>query len=86
MSTVLAGDLNDGPDSLTLGVFQKRWQVEPKLSGADLASYPSQAPKARIDYVMVLRDQALSLESLEVLSESVASDHRPVLGVLVTPP
>lgn len=86
MATVLAGDLNDGPDSLTLGVFQKRWQVEPKISSADLASYPSQAPKARIDYVMVIGDQALSLESFEVLSESVASDHRPVLGVLVTPP
>ena len=86
IATILAGDLNDVPESPTLGVFQKRWQMDPKLVGADLASYPSKAPEIRIDYVMPASDQGLVLESLEVLSEPVASDHRPVLAVLVTQP
>lgn len=83
-ATILAGDLNDVPDSRTLGHFRQRWQIDPRSAGESLASYPSQSPRTRIDYVMVDREGLLLVDSVEVLTESVASDHRPVVATLVS--
>ena len=82
ISTVLAGDLNATPTSATLQVFAERWQIDPRRATPELATYPSESPKTRIDYVMTNRAGRLVVESLEVLSESVASDHRPIVATL----
>ena len=85
IATVLAGDFNDVPKSRTLGCFEKRWQVEPRIENRNLATYPSESPRTRIDYVAVDQAGTLVLDSLEVVPEPLASDHRPVVGELVIP-
>ncbi len=82
IATVLAGDLNATPKSRTLTSFEQRWQIDPQSPSEVIATYPSESPKTRIDYVLVDRAGRLVVESIEVLSEPVASDHRPVLGTL----
>ena len=82
IGTVLAGDLNDTPSSATLRVFAERWQIDPRKTSASVASYPSESPKTRIDYVIADQAGRLVVESVEVLSESVASDHRAILATL----
>ena len=85
IATVLAGDFNDVPKSRTLGCFEKRWQVEPRIENRNLATYPSESPRTRIDYVAVDQAGTLVLDSLKVVPEPLASDHRPVVGELVIP-
>jgi endonuclease/exonuclease/phosphatase family metal-dependent hydrolase len=85
MATVLAGDFNDVPKSKSLGCFDQRWLIDPRKENLALATYPSQSPRTRIDYVAVNRSGKLVLDSLEVLPETLASDHRPVLAELVIP-
>lgn len=85
IATVLAGDLNDVPKSRTLAHLDKRWQIDPRKENGNLATYPSDSPRTRIDYVAVDRTGTLVLDSLEVVPEPLASDHRPVVGELVIP-
>ena len=85
MATVLAGDFNDVPKSKSLGCFDQRWLIDPRKENLVLATYPSQSPRTRIDYVAVNRSGRLVLDSLEVLPVPLASDHRPVLAELVIP-
>ncbi|MFM8400855.1 MAG: hypothetical protein ACKOAH_23760, partial [Pirellula sp.] len=75
----------DVPKSRTLGCFEKRWQIDPRKDSPALATYPSQSPRTRIDYVAVERSGLLVLETLNVLPESIASDHRPILAELGIP-
>ena len=86
IATVLAGDLNATPKSRTLTSFEQRWQIDPQSPSELIATYPSESPKTRIDYVLVDRAGRLVVESIEVLPEPVASDHRPVLGTLAPRP
>ena len=85
VATVLAGDFNDVPKSKVLRCFDKRWLIDPGKESLELATYPSQSPRTRIDYVAVDRSGKLVLDALEVLPEPIASDHRPVLAELVIP-
>ena len=85
IATVLAGDFNDVPKSPALKCFHERWQIDPKKDSPALATYPSQSPRTRIDYVAVERSGLLVLETLNVLPESIASDHRPILAELGIP-
>lgn len=80
---VLAGDLNDTPESLTLAEF-KDWHRDPAVNnaGKSLASFPSSGPETRIDYVMLAPSTPWILQACEVVPEEVASDHRPVLTVI----
>ena len=80
---VLAGDLNDTPESLTLAHF-KEWRRDPAVSNAgnSLASFPSSAPETRIDYLLLAPSTPWSLHSCEVIPEAIASDHRPVVAVI----
>jgi len=80
---ILAGDLNDTPESETLRRFQG-WDFKPRVAplGGALATYPSEVPKTQIDFVMLRHDEVWELESCKVIEESVASDHRPLIAVL----
>jgi len=80
---VLAGDLNDTPESMTLAQFQD-WHRDPAVNNAgdSLASFPSSAPQTRIDYVMLAPSTPWILQACEVIPEEIASDHRPVLAVI----
>lgn len=78
---LLAGDLNDTLGSQTLIELQNRWK---RTSPTELATIPVGKPARQIDFIMMLRNEAadeISGLHTEVLSESVASDHRPILAV-----
>jgi len=76
---ILAGDLNAKPDSQTVKVFtQAPWTLVPK-DGAGF-TYPASEPHTEIDYI-ILRGLR-SVQPSEVVAESVASDHRPVIATV----
>lgn len=77
-SFVLAGDMNATPDSKPIAILQEQWTNA--ITTAATPSAPSKEPKSRIDYVFH-RGPGLKLISTEVIEESMASDHRPVLAV-----
>lgn len=80
---ILAGDLNDTPESETLRRFQG-WNHVPRIQRQDgtLATYPSEEPKSQIDFVLLRNNDAWELESCKVINESIASDHRPLTAVI----
>ena len=53
--------------------------------GSPVPTNPANAPTQRIDYVL-LRPKNWGVVKSEVLDESVASDHRPLLVTLQMPP
>ena len=76
--SILAGDMNATPDSEPISIMLERWTNA--IDSAATPSAPSREPNARIDYVFH-RGSGLKLISTEVITESMASDHRPVLVV-----
>jgi len=76
---ILAGDLNAKPDSQTVKVFtQAPWTIVAK-EGTGL-TYPASEPHSEIDYI-ILRGLH-SAHPGEVIEESLASDHRPVIATV----
>jgi endonuclease/exonuclease/phosphatase family metal-dependent hydrolase len=77
---VLAGDFNDIPGSPVINVLQAHWgdlidkQAEP--------TWPSDAPRMKLDYVLTRPADAWQVMEVQVVAETVASDHRPVLAIL----
>jgi endonuclease/exonuclease/phosphatase family metal-dependent hydrolase len=77
---ILAGDLNAEPSSDPIAEMKKFWTV--LSSPNDLNTFPSDRPVKQIDYVCFRPQNAFRTISTEVIAESVASDHRPILAVL----
>jgi endonuclease/exonuclease/phosphatase family metal-dependent hydrolase len=73
---VLAGDMNDGPDSLAVTTIRQSW------SGTEghpaVATFPADAPKQQIDYVFARPEKRLRALRVQRI-ESTASDHAPLL-------
>jgi endonuclease/exonuclease/phosphatase family metal-dependent hydrolase len=69
---IVAGDFNCTPESAAMQAFLQRTQMQVCESGA---SYPSWAPKRKID--LLLHSKALRCVRASVLAE-MASDHLPV--------
>ena len=76
--TVLAGDLNAVRDSQPLEKLAAMWQ-QPKQQ---YPTVPVGKPARQIDYVLTSREAGLKIVETSVLSEAVASDHRPLLSVV----
>lgn len=78
---ILAGDLNAGPESDPLvRLTRKIWT---RMAPApDQGTCPADQPKETIDHILVRPAMNWKLLSSEVLPETVASDHRPVVAVL----
>lgn len=82
LPTILAGDFNALPDSPTLLAFARDgWRL---AAGDPLSpTYPADRPEIRIDYLLARGlPPGMSLTQARVGSETVASDHRPVMAVL----
>ena len=80
LPTILFGDLNATPDAPELQPLLQRLRDSwPTSSGAGL-TYPADAPRKRIDYVLTSRH--FQVKAAEVPS-TLASDHRPVVVVLL---
>jgi len=79
---ILAGDLNDLPESKTLAALGKTWKSP---SEKPLPTIPVPTPKRQIDYVLFKPADRWKVVEARVLEEAIASDHRPLLVVLESP-
>lgn len=79
---IVAGDYNAKPGSPTMALARKSGFIIPKLY-ANL-TWPADKPTVEIDYI-VIRGMSSVKASSFVLDEQIASDHRPVMGVIQWP-
>ena len=79
-SAILAGDMNAVPDSEPIAELLTKWSNATDEENSPSA--PSTKPTSRIDYIFYRPSQQFRLIHAEVIDESIASDHRPVLAVL----
>lgn len=82
LPVILAGDFNDVPGSAVMKAFGAGWTAMAKKE--PVFTCPSDKPAVEIDHVLLRGFEARGL--LEVLPEAVASDHRPIVGVVVRKP
>ena len=78
---VLMGDFNDKPHSRTLELFRSIAEEVHKPVGRS-GTIPAQKPTAEIDYIFVGPDGNWAPGKSEVIEETMASDHRPVMARL----
>lgn len=79
---VLVGDFNAQPGSETMEFVARNWKVVPKTGGE--ATFPANEPRIEIDYIVVRGIDAAGARC-RVVDEKVASDHRPLVGVIPWP-
>jgi endonuclease/exonuclease/phosphatase family metal-dependent hydrolase len=80
---VLAGDLNDLPESPVVAELDKQWT---RSNRTLRATVPVGNPILQIDYVLFRPGDRWTVIETRVLDEAVASDHRPILAVLEVAP
>jgi endonuclease/exonuclease/phosphatase family metal-dependent hydrolase len=80
LATILAGDFNDVPDSPAIKVLRPHW-TDATAEQPD-PTWPSDQPRMKIDYVFFRPADGWRVVEKQVIDESVASDHRPLLVVL----
>lgn len=78
---ILAGDLNDAPDSELLQELTKYFTI---LSG-DQPTFPADEPTECIDYVASFKARPAVTIECSVIDEPEASDHRPLMVRLRLP-
>jgi endonuclease/exonuclease/phosphatase family metal-dependent hydrolase len=78
--TILAGDLNDTPESETISILKTHWKDS---AGEDTGfTYPSDNPRIKIDYILFRPENRWKVLDYQVICDSIASDHCAVLSVL----
>ena len=81
LPTILAGDLNDVPGSQTISIFKSVWtSTYDKEDPAP--TFPSHAPKKKIDYIMFYPAKRWKVLEKKVVCDEIASDHCAYLVVL----
>lgn len=76
---VFMGDLNMEPDNPILAPIMQKLYDTAQLFSSPKLSFPSDAPRMKIDYIFVSED--LKVESADI-PEIVSSDHRPHLATI----
>lgn len=76
---ILMGDFNVQPDNAVLEPIRARMRDAADLFAAPLQSFPSDAPRVKIDYIFVSPDVKLTEADIPAI---VASDHRPHTATL----
>ncbi|RDC54405.1 endonuclease/exonuclease/phosphatase [Pedobacter chinensis] len=76
---IIAGDLNAGAGSETLKIFDQQFSRTCSDCGFTI---PVINPKHTIDYIAFKKDNNFSVIEHQVINETYASDHLPVLAVL----
>lgn len=79
---LLLGDFNDVPESRTLALFTSRATEAAKPSD-DRFTFSSTEPVREIDFIFYAPRAAFTTREVRVIDEKIASDHRPVLALLV---
>ena len=72
--SILAGDLNDVPNSESINLLEEFWTPSYQSSGI-LASYPSNSPIEKIDYIMYQAAHHWKVINCETICDTIASDH-----------
>lgn len=74
----LAGDMNAEPESDFIKELQKDFRI---LSDPKEYTFPAPEPEETLDYIVVSErnNQRVSIASVQVLEEPIASDHRPIV-------
>lgn len=78
---ILLGDFNDEPGSRTLGLFTAR-AAEAAKPRDNRLTFSSTDPVKEIDFIFMAPRDAWTAGEVRVIDEKMASDHRPLLGVL----
>jgi endonuclease/exonuclease/phosphatase family metal-dependent hydrolase len=78
---MVIGDFNDQPGSRTLDLFHERATEAAKPRERRL-TFPADDPQREIDFIFAGPDGSWTARSVQVVPETVASDHRPVLALL----
>lgn len=79
LPAVLAGDLNDLPDSEALQILQQNWT---RTNTGSLPTIPVGEPSRQIDFILVRPAERWKIVETRVLEEAVASDHRAIFSVV----
>lgn len=79
---ILAGDFNDRPHTRTLALFRERAREAAKMSEQRF-TFSADDPNREIDYVFVSGADRWTVVDVDVVEETVASDHFPVVAELV---
>ena len=79
LPSILVGDLNETPKQKGMQLLFQEWERSFKT---DEATFPSDNPIKKIDYVLFRPANRWRVLEVKVIDEKVASDHRPVLVVL----
>lgn len=77
---VLAGDFNSTPESAILQCLTTAWQSPESLSGPP--TFPADAPRQRIDHIVAGPAGQWRVLTMEVIADSLTSDHRPLRAEL----
>ena len=83
---ILAGDLNATPGSPPIAELAKLWTIAQSDDDVPLHTFPAPDPIRQLDYVLLRPSQSFEIQQAQVLDEPTASDHRPVLVILVWKP
>ena len=83
LPTILAGDMNAVPNADPIRELLKHWSNATDDPASPTA--PSKQPTSRIDYIFYRPASAFRVTHAEVVPDSMASDHRPVLAVFEIP-
>ncbi|MFW5822056.1 MAG: endonuclease/exonuclease/phosphatase family protein [Tangfeifania sp.] len=78
--TILAGDLNDTPESRPITLLKKYW--EDAYGKNSEPTYPSENPQKSIDYIFYRPADLWKVLETKVICDTIASDHCAVFSVL----
>lgn len=79
--TVLAGDINDTPDSETLKLLETTWTSTYNKENPE-PTYPAASPYKKIDYILYAPKNKWKYRSAKVVDDAIASDHRAYVVIL----
>lgn len=79
LSGLLAGDLNDTPESKTLRQLELMWT---RANNTALLTIPVDRPAKQIDFILLRPADHWKVIEVRALDEAVASDHRAIFAIL----
>ncbi|MDR0338615.1 MAG: endonuclease/exonuclease/phosphatase family protein [Planctomycetaceae bacterium] len=83
LPTILAGDFNAQPDSVTIATLKEKW-----FDTTDTTpTFGNPQPSIKLDYIFCRPESLFKVKQTNVIEDAVTSDHCPVLSVmeLITP-
>ncbi len=78
--TILAGDLNDTPESKPIALLKRYWSSAEDANSEP--TYPSENPRKKIDYIFYRPADLWKTLKTRVICDTIASDHCAVFSVL----